>query len=763
MAYIGRQLTSGNYLKLDDISSQFNGSTTQFNLTSGGQAFYPGSPFSILVSLAGIIQEPDSSYQINESTITFAIAPQASDDFFCIALGTSLGIGVPGEQTVTGTKLSKPFNYDNGLLYLDDTNDYIGIGTDNPQSKLQVDGKVRVGGATTFTEDLVVTGDARVTGILTIGTGSITLDPNAKKISGIDEILIGEVGTANTITIKQNNGRVEFRDILGKERQVSIGTDVSINTTGIITSSTLNVGTGITLSGTQINVGSATTIHTTGFQIGTSFLHSSGLDLGSGNIISHNINSTGIITAASFSGDGSALTGIDATALKDSGGNVKVQANESGVFITGVATATSFSGDGSALTGITAGATLSDSSGSERVVLTGQTSGTMTATSTSSNLTFNSSTNTLSSSTFSGSLSAAADQAIVNQHNGNSSQWYGRILSKNSTNDRAAFLGTYGSIAGVFAHNNALSAWADLYVNTVDGSGGGTVRLPSSVLVNGSQVWHAGNDGSGSGLDADVLDGYDSSSYLNKNGTSYFQLTTWLESTGGHGFYSPNSGAGTHFYPGDLGDYGAFRASGSKGGWGGFSIEGTQVFMGRANNDCGIYNDQHNHWMFYASNNGASVMYWAGNDRVRADSYGAFIYGELLCNGNITAYYSDGRLKENYRNIESPIEKINQLNGYVFDWNQKAKDLKINPCQWKDDVGLIAQEVQKVYPQAVALAPFDITTNEDNEKVSKSGEDYLTVQYERLVPLLVEAIKEQHKTINKLEKDIEDLKTKIGE
>jgi hypothetical protein len=90
------------------------------------------------------------------------------------------------------------------------------------------------------------------------------------------------------------------------------------------------------------------------------------------------------------------------------------------------------------------------------------------------------------------SVSAAADQAIVNQHNGSGSAWYGRILSKNSTNDRSAFLGTYGSVAGVFAHNNALTAWADLYINTVDGSTGGTVRMPSSVLINGNQALHAG-------------------------------------------------------------------------------------------------------------------------------------------------------------------------------------------------------------------------------------------------------------------------------
>ena len=58
MAYLGRGLDRGNYLKLNDLSSQFNGNTVTFNLTSGGQAFYPGSAYSILVSLAGIVQEP---------------------------------------------------------------------------------------------------------------------------------------------------------------------------------------------------------------------------------------------------------------------------------------------------------------------------------------------------------------------------------------------------------------------------------------------------------------------------------------------------------------------------------------------------------------------------------------------------------------------------------------------------------------------------------------------------------------------------------
>ena len=77
MAYIGRQQTSSTFLKLDDISSQFNASTTTFNLTLGGEAFFAGNPYSLLVSLAGVIQEPIASFTIVENQINFASAPRA--------------------------------------------------------------------------------------------------------------------------------------------------------------------------------------------------------------------------------------------------------------------------------------------------------------------------------------------------------------------------------------------------------------------------------------------------------------------------------------------------------------------------------------------------------------------------------------------------------------------------------------------------------------------------------------------------------------
>ncbi len=119
MPYLGRELTSGNYLKLDSIQSQFDGSETTFNLKSGGSDFYPGSSYSLMVSLAGVIQEAESSYEINNNQIVFQAPPANTDDCFIIVLGLALGIGVPGDGTVGLTQLDDTAKLDvskNGTL-----------------------------------------------------------------------------------------------------------------------------------------------------------------------------------------------------------------------------------------------------------------------------------------------------------------------------------------------------------------------------------------------------------------------------------------------------------------------------------------------------------------------------------------------------------------------------------------------------------------------------------------------------------------------
>ena len=107
MPYIGRDLNQGNYLKLDDFSSQFNGSKVSFDLTAGGTAFFPGSSMALVVSLGGVLQEPEAAFTIDQSSIEFASAPSSSQNCFIVVLGTSIGVSVPADGSVTMAKLAQ--------------------------------------------------------------------------------------------------------------------------------------------------------------------------------------------------------------------------------------------------------------------------------------------------------------------------------------------------------------------------------------------------------------------------------------------------------------------------------------------------------------------------------------------------------------------------------------------------------------------------------------------------------------------------------
>lgn len=114
--------------------------------------------------------------------------------------------------------------------------------------------------------------------------------------------------------------------------------------------------------------------------------------------------------------------------------------------------------------------------------------------------------------------------------------------------------------------------------------------------------------------------------------------------------------------------------------------------------------------------------------------------GQIAAAGNVTAYYSDERLKTKIAGIENALDKVDQLSGFLYVENELAKSFGYNNP--KPQVALSAQAVKRVQPEAVSLAPFDMEAKDDGTIVSKSGEEYLTVDYARLVPLLVEAIKE---------------------
>jgi hypothetical protein len=115
----------------------------------------------------------------------------------------------------------------------------------------------------------------------------------------------------------------------------------------------------------------------------------------------------------------------------------------------------------------------------------------------------------------------------------------------------------------------------------------------------------------------------------------------------------------------------------------------------------------------------------------------AHIGEDVLADGDVVAYNSsDIRLKDNLQVIKGSLDKIGEINGYEFDWNEKAPGWA---RERGHDIGVIAQEVQKVVPEIVVER--------------KNG--YLGVDYKRLVPLLIESVKE-------LKQEVEDLKKKVN-
>lgn len=139
---------------------------------------------------------------------------------------------------------------------------------------------------------------------------------------------------------------------------------------------------------------------------------------------------------------------------------------------------------------------------------------------------------------------------------------------------------------------------------------------------------------------------------------------------------------------------------------------------------------------------------WHMTDTTWMRLYGGkplYVANQIAATGNITAYYSDERLKENIETIANALAAVTELDGVRYNANALAESFGYDRS--KQEIGLLAGQVQAVCPEAVEIAPFDL----DAEGKSKSGENYLTLKYERLVPLLVEAIKELNLKVEALE------------
>lgn len=139
----------------------------------------------------------------------------------------------------------------------------------------------------------------------------------------------------------------------------------------------------------------------------------------------------------------------------------------------------------------------------------------------------------------------------------------------------------------------------------------------------------------------------------------------------------------------------------------------------------------------------------ARNNSLGVGTTASGVTGEIRATGTITASYSDERLKTDLYTLPFALDRVLKLRGVTYRPNDLAKSYGFSDDRMQ--VGVLAQDVARLLPEAVSPAPFDIGQNEDGSEFSKSGQNYLTVNYEKIVPLLIEAIKELTKRVEALE------------
>jgi hypothetical protein len=155
-------------------------------------------------------------------------------------------------------------------------------------------------------------------------------------------------------------------------------------------------------------------------------------------------------------------------------------------------------------------------------------------------------------------------------------------------------------------------------------------------------------------------------------------------------------------------------------------------------------------------------------DRLTIDASGLATFGGILqvngdirSNGNITAYYSDERLKTITEYVSDVLPTLSKIRVFRYNCNDLAASYGYDKN--KKEIGLSAQEIQKYYPEVVSIAPFDAKYDEETkELISKSGEKYLTLDYERLVPILLQGIKDLNNIVEKMQENEKNMKNEIN-
>ena len=202
------------------------------------------------------------------------------------------------------------------------------------------------------------------------------------------------------------------------------------------------------------------------------------------------------------------------------------------------------------------------------------------------------------------------------------------------------------------------------------------------------------------------------------------------------------------------GNYGAWRMGGNQGGYSGLEVDGGMNLMihtGGTGAPCGFWSGN---WSILTYVNGSQYLYYNGSEKFRTSSSGVTITGTLYATGDVIAYYSDARLKKDVVEIENAVDKVKKLRGVTYTWNDKDVNI-VKGRAGNRDIGLIAQEVEAVEPLLITEYQTQLNDPGNDPEEAENfepimSESYKTIKYQKVVALLVEAIKEQQNQIDEL-------------
>ena len=278
--------------------------------------------------------------------------------------------------------------------------------------------------------------------------------------------------------------------------------------------------------------------------------------------------------------------------------------------------------------------------------------------------------------------------------------------------------------------NKAYIRWHDGgYIHLVNQEDSAELKIKGNpeFSPNGSDfysLWHGGNDGASSGLDSDLLDGQHGSYYLNYNNFSNTPTipTNNNQLTNGAGYVTSDTNT---TYTAD-GDYG-MNLSGTT-----FRMEDDRR---RNSTSADIKTGNTHDYVFFDADVGMR-FYTAGAEEMRLEND-----GDLHVDGDVTAFsttVSDLRLKKDVEIIKNPLDILDKINGYTFTYKKDDKK----------SAGVVAQEIEKVFSQAVSEKGLPYLSKDE-----ENPEKYKTVEYDQLVGLLVQAVKELKAELDLLKGD----------